>query len=209
MKRISIISGSKLDLTPLDEFIGKSCYDINSELSLGVNLHSRSFARAVIEKMLSSVGLRINPTDYQFKMIRVDQFGIAKNPSPFKVTDYHTILLENWESSEFRQLLMPTYIFFVVTHGAPDTSIFKGYVLHDFTDEELESARKVWLDTQEKIRNGNYDSFLTDKETGTFFFKIHAANVYCQVDAPRSGQEITRSFWMSRKLVSKIISEIQ
>ncbi|MCI6025595.1 MAG: hypothetical protein PUK35_04470 [Methanomassiliicoccales archaeon] len=209
MKRISVVGSQRLNLSPVDSFIGKSCAEINSELSLNVNLHSRSFARSVIERMLVNLGVTIEPVDYQFKMIRVDQYGNAKNPSPFKVTDYHTIISERWESSEFRQLLTPTYIFFVVTHGAPDGSIFKGYVLHDFTDEEMESARMVWLDTQEKIRNGMYDSFLTDKETGTFFFKIHAANVYCQVDAPRSGQEITRSFWMSRRMLSRIISKIQ
>jgi len=207
MKRISKIV-SDLDLSSLDRFIGMSCSAINTELELGVELSSKSFARSIISKMIEKTGTSIDSQKYDYKMIRVDQLGYAKNPSPFKVTDYYKILNEEWETSEFKQLLKLTYIFFVVTHGSPETSIFKGYVIHDFTDEEMDSAKIVWLDTQDKIRNGIYDRFLTDKDTGTFFFKIHAASVTSQTSVPGGGNEPFRSFWISRKLISSIVSHV-
>lgn len=207
MKRISRIA-CELNLSPLDGFVGKSCAEINSELDLGVNMTGKSFVRSIINRMIDKCGVEIDALKYDYKMVRVDQFGIAKNPSSFKVTDYHKIIEEEWETSDFRKLLEPTYVFFVVTHGSPETSIFKGYVIHKFSDDEMESAREVWIDTRDKIRNGIYDRFLTDKDTGTFFFKIHAASVTCQTDAPKGGQEIYRSFWISRTLISKIVSEV-
>ncbi len=210
MKRISKIdSDLGIDLSPLDKYVGKSCSYVDSELNLGVNLLGKSFARLVLEGMIRECGIEINPHRYQYRMIRVDQYGKSKNPSPFKCTDYHAILIENWENSEFRSLLEPTYIFFVITHGSPENSIFKGYVLYDFDEDDLESARQVWEDTREKIRNGEFDRFLTDKDTGTFFFKIHASSVACQTDVPRGGKEIPRSFWISRNFISRIISSLR
>lgn len=211
MKRISKISvRGNLDLSRLDEFIGMNCVEINDRLGLGLSITSgKSFVRMMIDRMIDKCDIRFNSQDYQYKVIRVDQYGKAKNPSPFKNTDYHEILLESWETSEFRKLLLPTYVYFVVTHGTPETSILKGYVMHDFTEEEMESARRVWIDTRDKIRDGIYDQFLTDRDTGTFFFKCHASSVACQSDAPRSGKEINRSFWVSRNLISRIVSGVR
>ena len=141
-------------------------------------------------------------------MIRVDEFGYPKNPSPFKTTDYTSIIQEEWEDSEFKKLLEPTYIYFIVTHGTPESSIFKGYAIHEFSEKEIESAKNVWLDTRNKIRSGTYDRFLTDKETRTFFFKQHAASVASSVETPQGGLERVRSFWISRTLLSKIILPI-
>lgn len=209
MKRISKIEIiSDLDLSPLNQYIGKSCSEINNKLDLRVNLTGKSFARLVVDYMIEKCSITIDSSRYEYRMIRVDQFGKAKNPSSFKITNYHKIIQEEWDTSDFKKLLEPTYVFFVITHGSPDASIFRGYVIHKFTDEEMESAKKVWIDTQDKIRKGVYDRFLTDKDTGTFFFKIHAASVSCQTDAPKAGQEIIRSFWISRSLISKIVSEI-
>ena len=142
-------------------------------------------------------------------MIRVDQFGVPKNPSPFKITDYSKIVLEDWDTSEFRQLLLPTYIYFIVTYGSPESSIFKGYIIHDFSEEELQSAESVWTDTRDKIRNTDYDHFLTESDTGTFFFKCHASKVTCTTDAPGGSMQIYRSFWISKRLLSEIISTIR
>ena len=139
MKRISRIA-CELNLSPLDRFVGKSCAEINSELDLGVNMTGKSFVRSIINRMIDKCGVEIDALKYDYKMVRVDQFGIAKNPSSFKVTDYHKIIEEEWETSDFRKLLEPTYVFFVVTHGNPETSIFKGYVIHKFSDDEMESA---------------------------------------------------------------------
>ena len=209
MKRISrIVVDPDLDLTSLDHFVGKSCSDIDSELNLGVSRSSKTYAKTVIDKMVCYCGIDPNPEKYLMKMVRVDECGVPKNPTSLKVTDYHTIILEEWENSEFRKLLRPTYIFLVVTHGPPESSVFKGYVTHDFTEDELESAKAVWTDTRDKIRDGVYDRFLSDKDTGTFFFKCHAASVSCQIDAPKVGKQIPRSFWISRKLLKKIVSEL-
>ena len=209
MKRISKIEiAPELDLSPLEEHIGKSCAELNNELDLGVSLTGKSYVRLIVNRMIERCGISIDPSKYEYKMIRVDQFGKAKNPSSLRITDYRKIVHEEWDTSDFKKLLEPTHIFFVVTHGSPESSIFKGYVIHKFTDEEMESAKEVWTDTRDKIRDGIYDRFLSDKDTGTFFFKIHAASVSCQTDAPKAGQEIIRSFWISRNLISRIVSEL-
>lgn len=208
MKRISKIENiSELDLSPLDKYIGKSCASINNELELGVSLTGKSYVRLIIDWMIIKCGIIVDSPDYEYKMIRVDQFGKAKNPSPFKITDYYKIIQEEWITSEFKKLLEPTYIFFIVTYGNPETSIFEGYTIHKFTDDEMKSAEYVWTDTRNKIRDGIYNRFLSDKDTGSFFFKIHASSVSNQVDAPKGGQQVLRSFWISRNLISSIISE--
>jgi len=210
MRRITrIVMDPVPDLSPLDAYIGKSCAQINSELGLGINMFGKSFVRYIIDRMISKCDIHIESPRYEYKMIRVDQFGRAKNPASMRITDYHEIINEEWETSDLRKMLEPTYIFFVVTHGSPQDSIFKGYVIHTFTDEEMESARYVWKDTRDKIREGTYDRFLTDKDTGTFFFKIHATSVSDQTDAPGGGREVIRSFWISRTLISRIVSDVR
>ena len=209
MKRISrIVVSHELNFTLLDKFVGKSCSTIDSELNLGLSRSSKTYAKTVMDKVVRYCGLDFESNKYQLRMIRVDDYGVPKNPAPLKTTDYHTIILEEWESSEFRQLLKPTYIFLVVTHGSPESSVFKGYITHDFTEEELESAKYVWTDTQNKIKKGVYDKFLSEKDTGTFFFKCHTASVSCQIDAPKISKQIPRSFWISKKLLKKIVSAV-
>ncbi len=207
MRRISkIVPNSNLDLSSLDQYIGKSCAELNSSLNIGAKISSKSFARQVIDGLIKKCMINFDLDRYQYKMIRIDQFGVPKNPSPFKITDYNKIILGDWGTSEFRQLLLPTYIYFLVTYGSPESSIFKGYVLHNFSDEELRSAEYVWTDTRDKIRNIDYDHFLTESDTGTFFFKCHASKVTCTTDAPGGSMQIYRSFWISKKLLSEIIT---
>jgi hypothetical protein len=144
VKRISKIEPeSILDLSPFDAYIGKNCAEINSELGLGVSMTGKSFVRLIIDMMIEKLNISIPSPKYEYKMIRVDQFGRAKNPSSLKITDYRKIILEEWETSDFKKLLEPTHFFFVVTHGSPDTSIFKGYVVNDFTEAEMQSAKEV------------------------------------------------------------------
>lgn len=207
MKRITPISYNiKVDFSIFDQYVGKNCVELNNELGLGVNLNSKSFARTIIERLLEHCQLSLDSSEYQFKMIRIDDIGHAKNPSSLKTTDYREIINEEWELSELNKLLRPTYLFFIVTYGPPDKSVFKGLVRYHFTDAELNSAREVWEDTRYKIKKGDYDNFLTDKDTGTFFFKIHASTVGNQIDTPTSGLETYRSFWISRRFLSRIIS---
>ncbi len=66
----------------------------------------------------------------------------------------------------------------------------------------------VWRDTQSKVLAGDYDHFLTDKDAGTFFFKIHASNTYNRVWTPNGGMQVPRSFWISRALISKIVIDV-
>ena len=141
MKRISKIEISpELDLSPLEKYIGKSCTEINNELRLGVSMTGKSFVRLIVDRMIDKCGVIIDSSKYEYKMIRVDQFGRAKNPSSLRITDYRKIVHEEWDTSDFKRLLEPTHIFFVVTHGSPDASIFRGFVIHKFTDEEMDSA---------------------------------------------------------------------
>ncbi len=209
MKRISRINlVSDLDLSSLDRFIGMSCAEINSELDLKVSMTGKSYVRTIIDKMLVEFDIKLDPPRYEHKMIRVDSFGRAMNGTPLKVTDYQKIVHEKWEDSDFKKLLEPTHVFLVVTHGTPETSIFKGYVVYDFSNEDMKSAEEVWTDTRDKIRNGVYDRFLTDKDTGTFFFKMHTINVSRRVEAPSGEQEVPRSFWISKSLISRIVSNL-
>lgn len=78
MKRISRIA-CELNLSPLDGFVGKSCAEINSELDLGVNMTGKSFVRSIINRMIDKCGVEIDALKYDYKIVRVDQFGIAKN----------------------------------------------------------------------------------------------------------------------------------
>ncbi len=199
---------STIDLSPLDRFVGMSCEEIDSTLELGVNLKGKSFARLVTEKMLSKSGVDFNPERYALKMIRVNSSGMPMNPTSLKVEDYEALMEEDWDSSQLKGLLGLTYVFFVVTHGSPQESFFKGYVLHRFSPSDIESARTVWSDTQSKILAGDYDHFLTDKDTGTFFFKIHASNTYNKVRTSNGGMQVPRSFWISRALISKIVIDV-
>lgn len=209
MKRVSKINTECiLDLSPFNPFIGKSCSEINNMLSLGINMTGKSFVRPLIDRMISVLNVKIPSPKYEYKMIRVNHLSEPKNPTSFKITDYSKIIKEEWETSDFKKILDSTYVFFIVTHGTPDTSIFKGIVVHNFSDYEMDSAKTVWIDTRDKIREGCYDRFLTEKETETFFFKIHAPSTSHLVEVPDGKKEVIRSFWISKNLISKIINGI-
>lgn len=192
-------------LSQLDEYVGMTCSEIDGKLELGVNLRGRSFSKPLMDRLMEHLGIHIDPNRFIVRVIRIDALGESVNPSPFKVTDYEDLMRESWEGSMLKNLLSHTFVFLAIDEGRPETAVFRGYVVHRFDGAMMDSAKRVWDDTRDKVIRGDYSHFLTDKDTGTFFFKIHASKTEVKVHTNNGGYQNPRSFWISRNLLSDIL----
>ncbi len=159
-----ILTGtSKNFMAYVDEIINKYIGKSRTELKeiFGIESESKSVNTLIINKMFGVKG-SLSDTDEFLKAnisprtIRVEENGRIKESFPFPTFKYTEIVNEEWENSEFRELIENTkYLFFVFKHDGTDY-IFKGVKLWNIPEDDIESNIKVvWEKTKDIVLNGN------------------------------------------------------
>ena len=206
MKRIMKLVDDDLDLSVFDRFIGRFCSDIIIELSLEMNAASKSFLRTFVDKLVESPLVDFDTSNHIVKTVRMVRPLRVKESMSLRVVDYCSMIGQKWDNSDFRKELSKKYLFFVFEGvSSIDSTLFRGVIEYSFSEEDLREAERVWSDTISKMRDGNYDTFITEKESGTFFFKIHASTASDVVTIPGGGKSVKRSFWIAKKFIDNRI----
>jgi len=206
MKKIAKLENENLNLNSFSKFTGMHCSDIMKELSIDSGRASKNFLRVFVDKLITESGANIDNKEYIVKTIRMVQPHKTKESMSLRVVDYCSMVDQTWDISDFRKELSHTFVFFIFEGPASiDATVFKNVITYNFTEEDLMEAKKIWTDTILKIRANDYSSFISEKDTGTFFFKIHASTTSDVLPTPENGESVKRSFWIAKKFVNNRI----
>ena len=72
--------------------------------------------------------------------------------------------------------------------------------------EDRLMVEKVWQDTIKKIKEGDYDNFVSISDDKVAHVRPHAKNASDTNLTPQGEQRIKLSFWLNSKYLKEIIS---
>ena len=160
------------------------------------------------------------------KTVRVEEDGKIIASMSFPTFKYTELVNEDWENSEFRNLLETIKYMFFVFKKEKDDYIFKGIKLWNMPEQTIDNeVRKVWLKTKDVILNGNIVKWFDDKgrrvtnfpgmsENGVCHVRPHAQNAQDVYKLPVKDkitglEEYTKHcFWINNKYIEEVLKDI-
>ncbi|NLK14470.1 MAG: DNA mismatch repair protein [Spirochaetales bacterium] len=189
---------------------GKDAFTICKDLGLPYNPKAKHFYAQIVKRIL---GADANQRLYEFeaagiqiKTVRIEVNGKNKESMSFKHMRYTEIVEQDWEDSDFYVDLTSKFLFIVFRRNPQNEGYFLDDVIFwNMPAEDLEEARKVWIDTQQKIQAGNYNSFVKIKDDRIVHVRPHARNAADKIITPQKTMELKRSFWLNRDYILNIV----
>lgn len=217
----------------VNDVISKYIDKTQTELKDIFNIDSsaKNINGIIINKMFGING-RLSETDEFIKAniiprtIRIEQNGRIKESFPFPAFEYTKLVEEEWETSEFRNLLETTKYMFFIFENNGNEYVFKGIKLWNIPELDIETYVKLmWLKTQEVVLNGNIVKTIDEYGNRTTNFPGMASNPVCHVrphardasdtyplpvvDKLTGLTEYTKHcFWLNNKYIEEILKDI-
>jgi len=176
----------------------KACFARLIARILGLNRRHR-----VIHEF-SAAGIEV-------KTVRILANGTIPESMSFKAIDFCSIVDEEWEDSDFYQSIVSRFLIVIFKEYNDGTYHLHAYKFWNMPLEDYKEAQAVWLDTQEKIKQGDYGHFIKQKKPkghqGVAHVRPHGVKGQ-RVETPQGTYERPKSFWLDKPYVrDKIVSE--
>lgn len=196
----------------LDKFYGMSGREIAKQLKRTFNPKNKSMY-ADLSRYMMGLNRRgdtyheLDVGNIQIKSIRIEYDGHVQESMSFKNIYFKDIVEEEWEDSLFYEELTSKFIFmfFKKKDEKSDDYVFDGFLLWNMPEADIEKAKNVWLDTQDKIRRGDYSHFLAIKNTEVAHVRPKATTQSPYMETPQDTLEKKKCFWLNNSYIRKIV----
>ena len=212
-------------ISKFKKLYGKSVYDIASVLSINTESlrNSKDFlSRFMIEVQRRLFGDKlVNLEEFQKSGIQVKNIllkpdGIPKEDMSFPYIKYTTIINQEWDDSDIKSLFeneKHLWLVFKTTKTYSrqrdlnlDDIIFEGAMFWNMPMTDLDGdVQKVWRDTIDKIKAGDYNHFTKMSENPVVHIRPKAQNAKDVMETPQGTFEKKKCFFLNRKYVAKQI----
>ena len=196
-------------------FLKKSAEEICKLLGRTYNPKDKSryanIAREIIGLNKTETNLyEFNAADIQFKTIRVEPNGKSKESMSFKHIDFCDIVNEEWEDSYFYNAITSKFVLILFKRDADELEYYLDRVLlWQIPKGDYAEFEKVWIDTRDKIKNGDYEHFIKISDNPVSHVRPHAKNAADTMLTPQGTQEKKKCFWINQKYIQeKILNPI-
>ena len=99
------------------------------------------------------------------------------------------------------------YFFFVVFQKRDnDIFVLKKVMFWTMPVADLNTAHNFWLDTKQKIANGDYDHFIKIADDRICHVRPKGANSHDVMETPSGRMEKKKCYWLNSSYIKKIIS---
>lgn len=200
-------------------YIGKTQLQLVNELGI---TPSKQTNASIINKILKVNEDVENTEEFQkaniiVKTIRIEANGNIKESMSFPTFKFKEIIQQNWEDSDFYNILSSARFMFVIfqkTDNTEETSIFKGIKFWHMPEEDIDEAQKCWEDTKKRIVNGlkftptttGYKNDLPGQaDNRVAHVRPHASKSYYYFDDKhfkgdrKDGDELPDGRWMTKQ----------
>lgn len=132
-----------------------------------------------------------------------------KEHMSFPYFDYVELLKEkSWTESKLYEQLIRRFCFVVFEKGNnKNIKRLKGVFFWGMNNTDLSSVRKVWKDTQLKIRANQYSRFIKASENKIAHIRPHGENSKDVVLTPQNTYEVKKSFWLNNLYIYRQVFE--
>lgn len=196
-------------LNALSPFIGKDPDQIEFLLGEHLNSQSKSYFRTLAEHMLEStpdVYLSLMEHDISIRAVRVRKNSVPKESMSLPVFKFDDIVKQTWDSSDLRRQLDATFLFLVFELTDDGSGFFfRNASFWKMPECDKEKVSFVWGDTQRKVMDGQYDSFIPKSANLIAHVRPHAkssSDTYIY-----KGTECKKySFWLNNDYIGDVIA---
>jgi DNA mismatch repair protein MutH len=214
-----IVSFDKYVYDKIAEYRGRSIEELCNEFNIPSDTPAKNLGAVIAYRIL---GVKSNSAEefvkagIKVKTIRVNENNTITESMSFPAMSFNKIASEEWEESDFYQLLTETKFFFVVfKYDVNNTLRLLGCKFWNMPGSDLSEVESVWNKTKQLINgglvieriNGKYTSnFPKASENSVSHVRPHARNAE-DVDILPDGRVFPKQcFWLNN---SYILSQIQ
>lgn len=139
------------------------------------------------------------------KTITLKETGAIKESMSFKQIKYAEIIKEDWEETDLYEVLSSRFFLIVFQLNKSGIPVLKKVRFWNMPEKDLETVRKVWIDTQKKIKKGVFDKFIKISDNQIAHVRPKAQNKDDKmIDANGSLQD-KKCFWLNASYVNEMI----
>lgn len=214
-----IVSFDKYVYDKIAEYRGRSIEELCNKFNIPADTPAKNLGALIAYRIL---GVKSNSAEefikagIKVKTIRVNANNTITESMSFPAMSFEKIASEEWEDSDFYQLLTETKFFFVVfKYDENNTLRLLGCKFWNIPGSDLQEVESVWNKTKQLINgglviervNGKYTSnFPKASENPVSHVRPHARNAE-DVDVLPDGRVFPKQcFWLNN---SYILSQIQ
>ena len=92
--------------------------------------------------------------DIEVRTVRLKNNNLPKEDISFKAFKYEDIIKQNWNSSEFKEILEKKFLFIFFKYYGDELKLEK-VKFWNISNDDLQIVRKMWIDTKKVIISGN------------------------------------------------------
>lgn len=203
--------GKTIDYTvkeKLTPFIGMSDKEILAEFGLKATGKAKQYKRILANIMLGVPTKKVEEfekANITMKVITLENSGKLKESISFPYFDYKEIIKQEWEESDFYNVLEENRFLFIVfkKDKTSDKIYFEGFKFWNFPVVDMPEAKRVWEVTKQMTMDGNYVSLPKITDSPISHVRPHGKNGEDKIKTPQGTMEMKRCFWLNAEYIRK------
>lgn len=209
-----------------NSLINKSILDIMKIYSINRQRKAKNFIRLIVDDVCKNIfGDKLDKfeefkkANIEIKTILLKPNGVPKESMSFEQIDYCEIVNEEWETSTIRDKFENKKHLWIIFKsrvnfkkqselGLDDIILNKVMFWNMPISDLNNSMYKVWKDTRNKVKEGNYNNFMkiSDKEIAHIRPKGQGSKVDLAI-TPQGTEERKKCFWLNAKYIKNEIEK--
>lgn len=145
-------------LDKFKKYYGKTTSQILDELNISLNPKAKNFYASLTKAILNiNQDCEIEEfkkADIEVKTVRLKSNNLPKEDISFKAFRYEDIVKQNWNNSEFKEILEKKFLFIFFKYYKKELKLEK-IQFWNMDNQDLQTVRKMWIDTKKIIKSGN------------------------------------------------------
>ena len=205
--------------------INKNVFEIMNIYGITRERKAKNFIRLVVDDICKKAfGDKLENFDefikanIEVKTIVLKPNGMPKESMSFEQIDYYEIVNEEWETSTIRNKFENKKHFWIIFKSrinfekqselSLEDIVLNKIMFWNMPISDLEgSMHRVWLDTIEKIKNGDYDNFIKISDGEIAHIRPKAKDSSDTMITPQGSYERKKCFWLNAKYIKEQIEK--
>lgn len=192
IKSATEVKGKSLEdivLSKFEPYYGLTIREIVANLDIKLNIDAKSFyanlSKAILGVELDKEIEEFQKADIEVKTVRLKENNLPKEDMSFPTFKFEELVEEDWETSEFKEILERKFlfIFFQFSNGE---LVFQKVKFWNMPYKDILEAKKVWARTKSIVTSGDivekvvnkirYTNFPNKKYNTVSHVRPHARN---------------------------------
>jgi len=185
--------------------------EIEEKLNIKLNLKSKNYYATLARRMLGVSKKKIvefEKADVTMKIIRLRHNELPKESMSFPYFKYKDVAMQDWEESEFHSQLEKKFFLVIYKMNKDETKVrFQKAFFWNIPYEDLQEAKKVWIETKKRINDKNSENLPKKSENKVSHVRPHAKDKSDTDETPYEGEKIKKGFWLNNTYLKEQIDK--